>query len=381
MNVRAIILLITLMCAGALASGQLYLVLPIANETAQYYGISTSSASLIGTAFGLAYAFGFLLWGPISDRFGRYPSLLVGLALTASTTLCAGLMKDFQLLLLLRILQGICAASIPPIGLALLSESLSEKFKPIGLAMMSFSFIVAAPTAQYYAKATGWHFSTLLIAGGVVFALCFFSLISLGAKHFSGTSHHKNSLIESFHFLKNDPLIITAWLTSITVLFGFVIFQAEMHGTLNIYHWHESLLSAFTVCGMLASFVAGSLIQKFGATMMTCIGLLCSIFAMMITLIVPQMIGLAIVLIGTGTALTLSSIIYIVSSRADDASRGMAIAIYSFIVFLGASLAPIYVEMFSVGLTELFSIPLLLMLFSIVLLIIAQKKTRSDSVV
>lgn len=132
---------------------------------------------------------------------------------------------------------------------------------------------------------------------------------------------------------------------------------------------------------MLASFVAGSLIQKFGATLMTCIGLLCSIFAMMITLIVPQMIGLAIVLIGTGTALTLPSIIYIVSSRADDASRGMAIAIYSFIVFFGASIAPIYVEMFSVGLIELFSIPLLLMLFSIVLLIIAQKKARSDSVV
>lgn len=73
-------------------------------------GAISASMSL----FLAGFALGQLFWGPLSDRIGRKPVLLMGLALFAAG--CAGMMwvENIALMLTLRFIQaiGVCAAAV-----------------------------------------------------------------------------------------------------------------------------------------------------------------------------------------------------------------------------------------------------------------------------
>lgn len=70
------------------------------------------SASL--SLFLAGFAFAQLLWGPLSDRFGRKPVLLLGLAIFAVGCLGMLSVRDATWLLVLRFVQavGVCAAAV-----------------------------------------------------------------------------------------------------------------------------------------------------------------------------------------------------------------------------------------------------------------------------
>ncbi|WP_236278620.1 purine nucleoside transporter PunC [Enterobacter bugandensis] len=70
------------------------------------------SASL--SLFLAGFAFAQLLWGPLSDRFGRKPVLLLGLAIFAVGCLGMLWVRDATWLLVLRFVQavGVCAAAV-----------------------------------------------------------------------------------------------------------------------------------------------------------------------------------------------------------------------------------------------------------------------------
>ncbi|MDY1035496.1 purine nucleoside transporter PunC [Lelliottia sp. CFBP8978] len=70
------------------------------------------SASL--SVFLAGFAFAQLLWGPLSDRYGRKPVLLIGLAIFAAGCLGMLWVRDATWLLVLRFVQafGVCAAAV-----------------------------------------------------------------------------------------------------------------------------------------------------------------------------------------------------------------------------------------------------------------------------
>jgi MFS family permease len=69
----------------------------------------------LGTAYSLAYALGFLVFGPPSDRYGRKPILVPGMAALAIATAGLASSSTLPLLALLRSVQELLAASPPPV--------------------------------------------------------------------------------------------------------------------------------------------------------------------------------------------------------------------------------------------------------------------------
>ncbi len=67
--------------------------------------------SLIGTVYFLGMAAGQLVFGPLSDRFGRRNALLAGIGLYALGGIAAALATSFTLLLVARAIWGLGAAS------------------------------------------------------------------------------------------------------------------------------------------------------------------------------------------------------------------------------------------------------------------------------
>ncbi|EPT4463744.1 purine nucleoside transporter PunC [Klebsiella aerogenes] len=78
--------------------------------------LNTSAASVSASLslFLAGFAFGQLFWGPLSDRYGRKPILLAGLAIFALGCLGMLWVRDATLMLVLRFVQaiGVCAAAV-----------------------------------------------------------------------------------------------------------------------------------------------------------------------------------------------------------------------------------------------------------------------------
>lgn len=104
-----LIVFLGVMSAMAPLSTDMYL--PALPVMSQEFDISASLTQLTLTMTMLGMAFGQMLMGPVSDRYGRRIPLLIGMILfTVATTGCF-LAKDIEIFLAFRLLQGMAGAS------------------------------------------------------------------------------------------------------------------------------------------------------------------------------------------------------------------------------------------------------------------------------
>src|SRR5690606_38082654 len=104
MSTAFVVLALSLLLGLQPVTTDLYL--PALPSITQDLGATVAQAQL--TLSGLLLAFGLsqLVWGPISDRFGRRPVLLLGLATYVVAAVGSTLAGSMETLLLWRIAQG-----------------------------------------------------------------------------------------------------------------------------------------------------------------------------------------------------------------------------------------------------------------------------------
>jgi DHA1 family bicyclomycin/chloramphenicol resistance-like MFS transporter len=127
------------------------LALPAFSEARAEFGLaadSTEVAELI-TMFFLGLAAGQLLFGPMSDRFGRKPVLTLGFSLFAVGAFGAALMPTLSGVLAFRVLWGIGAAAPRAVSMAMVRDTQhgSEMARTMSLAMAIYLIVpVLAPS-------------------------------------------------------------------------------------------------------------------------------------------------------------------------------------------------------------------------------------------
>jgi MFS transporter, DHA1 family, multidrug resistance protein len=113
------------------------------------------------TGYLLGLAIGQLVWGPISDRLGRKPVLLVGLGVFLSSTACAAMADTVQSVVLLRFVQGIGMSSGPVVARSIVRDlyAREQAAQLLSRMMAVFGIIpVAAPLIGGQAIAlSGWQ--------------------------------------------------------------------------------------------------------------------------------------------------------------------------------------------------------------------------------
>lgn len=156
------------------------LYLPALPQMQRELGVSQADAQWTLSGVVLAFGMGQLVWGPVSDRIGRRPVLLLGLSLFVLASVCTVLAGNLPVMMLGRTAQGlglaaavVCARAMvrdlfePTQGARVLSKGLS------GLGVIA---LVGPLLGGFTAAWFGWR-ATLALVG--VFALAGLVFIAL----------------------------------------------------------------------------------------------------------------------------------------------------------------------------------------------------------
>jgi MFS transporter, DHA1 family, multidrug resistance protein len=124
----------------------------------------------------LGFSIGQLGYGRLSDRYGRKPVLMAGLAIFIAGSFLASLSSDFTFLLVARTLQGLGAAAPRVIAIAIVRDRYSgrQMARVMSLALAVFIIIpVLAPAmGQGLLQVGNWrHVFDLLLVAGLIVAL------------------------------------------------------------------------------------------------------------------------------------------------------------------------------------------------------------------
>ncbi len=161
----------------ALAFCALHIVVPALPLLAGVFDGTPARTQLVLTLYLAGIAGGQLVYGPISDRFGRRPVLIAGLAIFLVGTLICGLAWSLSALVLGRVLEGCGACAGIVLGRAIIRDVYDREAAARGLAivMMAMSLApgISPAIGAYLAEWVDWRaiFGVLGILGAIVLAL------------------------------------------------------------------------------------------------------------------------------------------------------------------------------------------------------------------
>jgi DHA1 family bicyclomycin/chloramphenicol resistance-like MFS transporter len=133
--------------------------LGVADENTRQYVISAYIAGL-----GVATLF----FGPLSDRFGRKPPLIAGLAIYIAASFAAALAESFTTMLILRFIQGFGAAATRVIAVSIVRDTFGGRAMAEVMSLVFVVFmvvpIIAPGIGQLIMLAYDWHWIFIMMA-------------------------------------------------------------------------------------------------------------------------------------------------------------------------------------------------------------------------
>ncbi|MBZ6382414.1 multidrug effflux MFS transporter [Sphingomonas sanguinis] len=157
------------------------LMLPALADMGRQLGIATANhRQWIITVYMLGFGAGQLVYGPLADRYGRRPILLVTLAGFVGASIFAAGSQTFAALLGARVLQGLMSASTRVLAVAIVRDRFSgrQMARTLSIAQMIFFLVpIMAPSLGQVLLGFGpWRFIFYALAGFAAFVLAWSAL-------------------------------------------------------------------------------------------------------------------------------------------------------------------------------------------------------------
>jgi len=134
----------------------------------RYFDVGVSEAQLTLSVFIAAFAFSQLVYGPLSDRFGRRPVLLAGVTIYCAATLACMTAQSIEWLIAARFLQAVGACSGAVTGRAIVRDAYgaagSARMLGFIMAGTALAPIVGPMIGSLLTAAFGWRANFALLA-------------------------------------------------------------------------------------------------------------------------------------------------------------------------------------------------------------------------
>lgn len=171
----AILTVLVLASTAAMMSTHLYT--PSMPHLVEYFHTTPAVVKLSLSLNALAFAFLQLIYGPLSDRFGRRPVMLGGMAGFVIFSLSCAFAQSIHQLIAMRILQGISAAAEAVLVYAIIHDLFDETDRVRALAIygmvIALTPAVAPIIGGYVHVWLGWRANFVMIAVSGMLAVAF----------------------------------------------------------------------------------------------------------------------------------------------------------------------------------------------------------------
>jgi len=202
--------------------------------------VSSEAVQQLLTVYLVALAVGQLVCGPVSDRVGRRPVMLLGAVLFSVAGISAMFTHSINLLIVLRAIQGLGGAACMSMGRAIVNDVFDRS--EAARQMSSISMVLAIAPAMslafggVLAQYAGWKGSMALLAisGVAVFASAFYLMAETNLNRVSKINI--SSVLSAYRNVLHSKLFI-AWAMAggmqIGIFFSlnaFLAYQYQRHG-------------------------------------------------------------------------------------------------------------------------------------------------------
>lgn len=163
--------------------------------------IFQTSQTLINMTLSLFFLFlgiGTLICGPLSDKYGRKPVLLLGDLLYIVSSFACAVSENINLLILFRIFQAIGAGACVAVTMAIVKDCFYGKLRDKILALIQtvsvLAPVVAPVLGAFVLKYTTWNMLFVILA---IFAIIFFVLSILYTETLTKNNRTKENILNS----------------------------------------------------------------------------------------------------------------------------------------------------------------------------------------
>lgn len=336
--------------AGMAVMSSLYVTLPLISLFSDRYGVTLTQAAAAGSIFSLGFAVGCLICGALSDKYGRKIIIVIGLIALTMISLLLGMMDHFLWILILRGLQGAAAATFSPVALAYTVEMFPAEKRVATIGFISTGFLVAGIVGQVISSLMsqryGWNAVFYLLAA--VYAVTSLLVLRFLPK---GEIEQANANIwaplKQIGTVFTQKNLVLGYVVALVLLMSFVSMYTVLGSYLSGPDFGLSkqeilYVRLVGVLGMLISPFAGKLASWVGVRTVLRGGLLLAVIGLaslgMFTSL-PLVIVMSVIFVA-GIALSVPSLVSLIG-QLGGRSRGIAVSVYTFILFAGTSLGPI----------------------------------------
>jgi predicted MFS family arabinose efflux permease len=316
-------------------------------------GIDVKTAALLSTAFTFPYAFMQPVIGTIGDFFGKTRLMNLSLVIVVTTTLVCSFAGSFSVLVAMRVIAGILAGGIYPVGVAMIGDLVPEvraRQVAIGqlLAVALTGNLIGATVSGVIGDLLGWRgvFFSIGAFGLVTAVIAFFAF--RGLKTAKPKPFNLAAVAAGFRSVFADPRA--------KICFGSVFFEGiVIHG---MFPYVAILL---LMAGLTQSSYAGIVIAGFGLggilyslavpfvilhvnerqLMLGGAGLAAVSFVLIAMNFAWYVLAGVFVVFGIGFYM-LHSCIQLHATELTTTARGTALSLHSCAFFSGQAIGPIY---------------------------------------
>lgn len=219
------------------------------------------SFSVFMASFGLSQ----LVYGPLIDRYGRKPFLMMGIMLYSLMSLFASQSSSLTALLIARTIQGFGAGACSVIPRAIMRDIFSEKMiRKLSIyqsLVWSLIPILAPFVGSYIQHYLGWRYNFIV--------LCFISIGALGVSVFyqetlSNSSHSIaiKYILKAYWKILSDSHFFTALCCSVGTVSLLTAFNVSSPMILQQYLGMSSLQYGWSLLAISSAFMLGTILNR-----------------------------------------------------------------------------------------------------------------------
>ncbi len=271
------------------------MVLPALPYLGKLWGVDLKTINLTLVIFFLSYSPALLVYGPLSDRFGRKIPLLCGLGLFITGSLLCAAADSAQSLIYARILQGIGAAGPSALGLSITKDHYSgterqKVFAIIGIIVPTAPMI--GPTLGSWVLLVGdWYI--IFILQGVVAAISFIGVLKIPEtnvdKRYIPVIKMAGPYLSLF---KNSHFLILSLVFSISMCPFFAYIAASPDIFITDFNTSEQafgiLFAVNALCLMAGSYTCMKLVMRFSDLKLIRFGFFCMVVGGVMLTVLPH---------------------------------------------------------------------------------------------